>query len=182
MINFDQEAQEIYAQNKAAGWWDDPNRCSFRTLQLVSTEIAEATEGERKNLMDDHLPLRKMGEVELADALIRILDFAGRYGWEYEELSPDVREEVEELLSAATSVAGKHAFLGVMLSGIIMEVESSGPGETPFAYSGFVEMLEHVAHEAGYDLHGAMREKLEYNKTRADHKRESRAQDGGKKF
>jgi hypothetical protein len=34
-------------------------------------------EGERKNLMDDHLPHRRSAEVELADALIRIFDYAG---------------------------------------------------------------------------------------------------------
>lgn len=47
---------------------------------LVVTEIAEATEGYRKNLMDDKLPHRTMVEVELADALIRILDLAGALG------------------------------------------------------------------------------------------------------
>ena len=38
---------------------------------LTISEIAEAMEGERKNLMDDHLPHRKMAEVEIADAYIR---------------------------------------------------------------------------------------------------------------
>ncbi|XUM19805.1 hypothetical protein ACRAVF_19255 [Bradyrhizobium oligotrophicum S58] len=37
---------------------------------LIVSEIAEAMEGERKSLMDDHLPHRKMVEVELADTLI----------------------------------------------------------------------------------------------------------------
>ena len=46
---------------------------------LIVSEIAEAMEGERKSLMDDHLPHRKMVEVELADALIRIFDYAGAY-------------------------------------------------------------------------------------------------------
>lgn len=34
-------------------------------------------DGHRKNLMDDKLPHRKMLEVELADAVIRIFDLAG---------------------------------------------------------------------------------------------------------
>jgi len=63
-------------------WWTDPtdgkpipvNR--GEKLMLMVSEIAEAMEGERKNLMDDKLPHRKMAEVELADALIRILDYA----------------------------------------------------------------------------------------------------------
>ena len=48
-------------------------------LCLVHSEISEAMEGARKNLQDDKLPHRKMIEVELADALIRIFDIAGAY-------------------------------------------------------------------------------------------------------
>lgn len=44
---------------------------------LIVTEIAEAKEGFRKNLMDEHLPNRPSIEVELADAIIRIADLAG---------------------------------------------------------------------------------------------------------
>jgi NTP pyrophosphatase (non-canonical NTP hydrolase) len=47
---------------------------------LMHSEISEAMEGQRKNLMDDKLPHRKMVEVELADALIRIFDYAGDNG------------------------------------------------------------------------------------------------------
>jgi NTP pyrophosphatase (non-canonical NTP hydrolase) len=32
--------------------------------------------------MDDHLPHRRMAEVELADAIIRILDYAGGFGYD----------------------------------------------------------------------------------------------------
>lgn len=45
-------------------------------LCLVHSEISEAMEGHRKNLMDDKLPMRQMIEVELADAIIRIFDIA----------------------------------------------------------------------------------------------------------
>ena len=69
-------------------WWQDPitgqalpvNRPE--KLMLMVSEIAEAMEGERKNRMDDHLPHRKMAEVELADAMIRILDYA--YAFQYD--------------------------------------------------------------------------------------------------
>ena len=46
----------------------------------MHSELSEAMEGVRKNQMDDHLPHRKMEEVELADCVIRILDYAGAYG------------------------------------------------------------------------------------------------------
>jgi NTP pyrophosphatase (non-canonical NTP hydrolase) len=46
-------------------------------LCLTHSELSEAMEGFRKNLMDDKLPHRKMFEVELADTVIRIMDIAG---------------------------------------------------------------------------------------------------------
>jgi NTP pyrophosphatase (non-canonical NTP hydrolase) len=51
-------------------------------LMLIVSELAEAMEGHRKDLMDDHLPHRKMAEVELADAVIRIFDLAGERGFD----------------------------------------------------------------------------------------------------
>lgn len=108
-----------YNASYAGGWHTDRftgkllDRNRAEMLCLIHSEISEAMEGERKGLMDDHLPNRPMAEVELADAVIRIGDYCGRWG---------------------------------------------------------------------YDLGGAIEEKLAYNATRADHKPENRAQEGGKKF
>lgn len=71
-----------------AGWWVNPKTgvdirdnpmCFSQKLMLIVSEVAEAMEGDRKNLMDDKLPHRPMREVELADAIIRIMDLAGAY-------------------------------------------------------------------------------------------------------
>ena len=57
-------------------------RNPMELLMLITTEIAEAAEGVRKDLMDDHLPHRKMAEVELADAIIRIIDMCNVMGYD----------------------------------------------------------------------------------------------------
>lgn len=82
-------------------------------LMLMVSELSEAMEGERKGIMDDKLTHRPMGEVELADAVIRIMD---------------------------------------------------------------------TARKLGYDLGGAIMEKMAFNDVRPDHSVEARAAAGGKKF
>ena len=89
-----------HGASAAAGWWgayadgsplpDDVKQAQKGTklgkalvaqkLMLSVSELAEAMEGHRKDLMDDKLPHRKMIEVELADTLIRVFDLAGALG------------------------------------------------------------------------------------------------------
>jgi len=117
--SLNQLIKRCYKASFDAGWHTDINtgelkeRNRAEMLMLIVSEIAEAMEGERKGLMDDKLPHRPMAEVEMADAVIRIADYCGRWG---------------------------------------------------------------------YDLGGAVVEKMAYNAQRADHKIENRLKDGGKKF
>lgn len=88
-------AKEIYDNNRV--WWytedgQKLNRNKGELLMLIVSEIAEAMEGERKGLMDEHLPHRRMAEVELADALIRIFDYAGAFGYDIEGAVSEKRE------------------------------------------------------------------------------------------
>jgi NTP pyrophosphatase (non-canonical NTP hydrolase) len=116
-----QVVKHCHNESSVKGWWtakdgshlrDNPLTFSNK-LMLIVSEIAEAMEGDRKDAMDDKLPHRKMAEVELADALIRICDLAGAYG---------------------------------------------------------------------YDLGGAVIEKMEFNRTRADHSKEAREGQNGKRY
>ena len=65
------------------GWWQDLVSGEFKQrnvgelLMLTVSELSEAMEADRKGFKDDHLPNRSGLEVELADAMIRILDIAG---------------------------------------------------------------------------------------------------------
>ena len=109
------------AHNNAVrgGWWHDLEtgepleRNTGEIFCLMHSEISEAMEGNRKGLTDKHLRHRSNEEVELADLIIRVMDYAGA---------------------------------------------------------------------KGYDIGGAVSEKMAYNQVRADHKPEERQKEGGKKY
>ena len=85
-MNLNELAGQVHRAN--IKWWQDVNtgeriaRNRGELLALIHSEISEALEGERRGLMDDHLPHRRMAEVELADAIIRILDYAAGFGYD----------------------------------------------------------------------------------------------------
>lgn len=78
---------KAFKASDTAGWWTDlktgqPVQVTIEMIlakiALMHSELSEATEGARKDLMDDKLPHRKMLEVELADCVIRIMDLCGK--------------------------------------------------------------------------------------------------------
>lgn len=87
-MNLNDYATEVHQANQK--WWRDIHtglpldRNVGELLMLCVSELSEALEGHRKNLMDDKLPHRKMFEVELADTIIRILDICGGMGLDLE--------------------------------------------------------------------------------------------------
>ena len=84
-----------YKESSDAGWWDglgdNPVVVPLK-LSLIHSEISEALEADRKNLMDDKLTHRQGIEVELADAIIRIADLAGFLGL---DLDGAIKEKME---------------------------------------------------------------------------------------
>lgn len=83
--------ETCFGASKAAGWHDTP-REDGTFIALIHSELSEALEGLRKGIKDDHLPSRDTAEVELADAIIRICDFAGYKGY---DLGAAIMEKLE---------------------------------------------------------------------------------------
>lgn len=81
-------AKTCFERSRDAGWWTDlktgeslvGKRNHGEMMMLIVSEVSEGFEGIRKNLMDDKLPHRKMIEVELADVVIRVMDYCGAHG------------------------------------------------------------------------------------------------------
>jgi hypothetical protein len=181
-------------------WWIDPftHKPVVRNLgnlcMLVTSELAEAMEGERKNKFDDHLPHRKQAEVELADVVIRLLDMYGappdRTARRLIVGDADYEDRLYEQYSNPSYNVATVFYENV--------IDASDRGEMLFAinkilvsFQGIpyhsnllllIRMCEFYCKTFGHDLWGAFEEKMAYNAERADHKLENRIKDGGKKW
>jgi hypothetical protein len=171
------KAIEIHQQNELAGWWDDwphkPDRHGT-AMALVVSEFAEAIEGARKDLMDDHLPQFKMFAVEIADANIRLLDLAGAY--EINMLKQRVAHGVDFLM---VDLRSKQNHLEAVWRCIGYLTRSSYREDQ--VVDGIAACYA-LARRYDIDLDPVIDAKLEYNRHRADHKPEARAAKGGKKW
>jgi NTP pyrophosphatase (non-canonical NTP hydrolase) len=84
VMDLNELSRQCHQANKQ--WWHDLqtgerlNRNKGELLMLIVSEIAEAMEGERKGLQSEKLNKHySLAEEELADALIRIFDYAGGF-------------------------------------------------------------------------------------------------------
>lgn len=175
MNNLIELQNKIYKQNVEMGWHDEPR--SFNTFVcLFHSELSEAMEGLRKGLMDDHLPQYPMAAVEIADFVIRVLDWFGTQ----QDLYPmEQSVMISESVTNIDYIAEMHSDVSAAKYFYDIDGEHDNTVEH---LSNAIGWSEAIAHINGWDLPKIIDEKIEYNKHRADHKRENRAKDGGKKF
>ena len=62
---------------QAQGFWESDN--TGEKIALMHSELSEALEADRKSLDAEHIPGFSGVEEELADVIIRVLDFAGHH-------------------------------------------------------------------------------------------------------
>lgn len=180
-------AKEIHRENYK--WWvhletgEPKQRNTGEICMLIISEIAEAMEGLRKDLMDDKLPHRKMIEVELADTMIRILDFVGAYGIKInkidEEATPGLSTNTaESLFYICKDVMRIHGAFTTMRR---MDGDEHKEWVNKITTQTIARIVA-LSKKLKLDLFGAIEEKRKYNLTRADHQLDARMKEGGKKW
>lgn len=162
---------KIHAQNKEMGWWDEPRPFSTFVC-LFHSELSEAMEGDRKDLVDDHLPQYPMFQVEIADFVIRCLDWLGSY--ENDDLD-DIGTLILPSSNNCDNIAELHHLVSLSFNCTVTD-DRVGFIKDAVAFS------FEVSRYCEFDLYKIILEKVEYNKHRADHKRENRKKEGGKKY
>ena len=170
-------AKEIHVLNRKRWPENIKDRNKSQILILVVSEVTECMEGERKDLMDDKLPHRKMAEVEMADTAIRVLDVMGAFNYQYVE-GTDMTDNWSSFDPDPACDSKEDRLFAIV--GLIAMADRYR--RTSTWMSNILYLVSEYCRRYGYDLWGAIREKLEYNKTRYDHTDEGRAAAGGKKW
>ncbi len=80
-IYFEMMQQAVYATAKEHGWYEDDSFNCGEKIALMHSELSEALDALRHgDPPDSHIPDFKGTEAELADVIIRIMDYAEHVG------------------------------------------------------------------------------------------------------
>lgn len=183
MFDLQAEVARIYEINEK--WWRDIHtnepiaRDDGELFMLMASELAEAMEGERKNLDDDKLPQFKMAGVEMCDFAIRVIDYAPRRGLVLQDLYEETAYRYPwAVVTADSNRAGLIWHMNRKLAGVF----DSGSIAKAYQLSRLIADARHYCRVFGYPFEEMYEAKVQYNITRADHQHESRMKADGKKF
>lgn len=172
----------------------DDDRLNIPTkIALIHTEIREAHDFYLSGEYDDHLPHLLGAPVELGDTVIRVGDTAGYLSIDMDaaiaEMSGEFRTHAEFIefrmqanpkywrtLTGGRAILELHNFAADA-------TEAFRRGKTEeFArcLARIVLLCDLICERNDWDLIAISREKVAYNRTRADHKLQAREADGGK--
>lgn len=178
---FNNLAEDIHQNENKKWWYDvDGNKLNIDDTQLIMlivSEISEAMEAHRKNLMDDKLPHRHGIEAELADVIIRLLDrMIGmnlvKFRKPYNSSKSIEIFENEGVMDNKTFLKGLYDITHQLF--------------VTHSYFCVTEKLVYdvldFSYKNGYDLIPVIEEKRIYNNTRTDHLPDERSGKNGKKY
>lgn len=196
-MNLNELSKQVHVAN--IKWWQDMEtgqpikRNKGELLALIHSEISECFDGEINGDMDDKLPHRPMGEVEQADVLIRLLDYAAGFGHDLN--GPALKVGVSEFENIS-QLKNSHTLAHIgqellrhgsvyqhrLVSNILELERKSRFLEVPDSLIVLIFSIVVYCDIKGYDLQGAFKEKMSFNAVREDHKHEARKIVGGKQF
>lgn len=187
---YDYNKYAAYIHELNAHWWQNPDGSpkeldKGERFMLMVSELAEAMEGDRKELKDDKLPQYPMLWVELADTVIRVMDSAPVYGWNL-----DCKIDTAVFLLKETKTIGADllnivdAVLALAHFEINRELDCESCANDASLYAAaIIHRCEKLANHCGCrDFWQVVHDKLVFNTQRPDHKWVNRLADGGKKY
>lgn len=155
------EAHEIAA---AHGWWG-PEPTFGDLVALMHSELSEALEEYRagRPMVWRDGPKPEGIAVELADCIIRILDWAGHECVNLDRVFSAVKEDwpkwdIEKISHFGDFISGLHNILSMAYTD-----EECNQG---IYFCMVIDYIQEALKQSGVDLYTVMRAKMDYNRTR----------------
>lgn len=187
-------ANKVHEANQK--WWHDIHtgeplfRNRAEMLALVHSEISEYHDAGTLQY-DDKITHRFMREVELADTVIRLLDYARGLGYDLDSASDEYGIRFESLNDIPFNVPSGSwlleygvttADLHSSISAILEAERKTRTASVPSLILRAIVKIIDAATERGFDIQGAFDDKMAFNAIREDHTHEARLLPDGKKI